>query len=421
MTVARRRRLPRWILGTSCIVLVALGAFAFSYLNRPKPQMAGIVELGPLPPGTQRDGLNLVIITLDTTRADRIGAYRGPHAAETPAFDRLAAEGVLFERAMTSAPLTLPAHATMFTGRFPPAHGMRDNGGFFLAPEATTLAERLKASGFRTGAFVGAFVLDSKWGLDQGFEHYVDDFDTTSSRLRTADAKIARTRGRSLADVQRRADQVVDRALPWLQDVSDERFFAWLHFYDAHAPYAPPEPYASKYAGRLYDGEVAFADAQIARVLAFLEERQLLDRTVVVVLADHGESLGEHDEGTHGFFIYEQATHTPFVIRAPFARTRGRRVADPVRTADLMPTVLDLLDVPPVTDPISGVTLAPLMTGDQLELGLDGYAEAMYPLHHYGWSSLRALRSGRFKLISFNHGSRSARACKPRCAISKPG
>ena len=202
--------------------LVAVGRF----LLTPDRQFAGAIDLGPLPHRVDRDRLNLVLVTLDTTRADRIGAYGGPNAADTPAFDRLAREGTLFERAMASAPLTLPSHATMFTGRFPPAHGLRDNGGFFLGPDAVTLAEQVRDAGLRTGAFVGAFVLDSKWGLDQGFEHYADDFD------------LSMARGGSLGSVQRPANEVVDLALPWLESVKHERFFAWLHFYDPHAPYA---------------------------------------------------------------------------------------------------------------------------------------------------------------------------------------
>jgi arylsulfatase A-like enzyme/Tfp pilus assembly protein PilF len=378
---------PKPIAGAFALASLAVAAFWLQFV--PRQHLAGDVQLGRLPRGIDRDRLSLIVVTLDTTRADRLGAYGGPHAAETPVFDRLAREGVLFGEAMTSAPLTLPAHATMFTGQFPPAHGLRDNGGFYLGPDALTLAERLREHGFRTGAFVGAFVLDSKWGLDQGFEHYADDFDLSRSR----------TRGMSLGSVQRRADQVVDLALPWLETVQNERYFAWLHFYDAHTPYAPPEPYASRYAGRPYDGEVAFADAQLGRVIDFLEQRGLLEKTVVAVLADHGESLGEHAEGTHGFFIYQGAAKTPFAIRAPFERTRARRVADPVRTADLLPTLLALLAVPAVESTIAGVSLVPLITGDRAELGLDGYAEAMYPLHHYGWSPLRALRAGRFKLI----------------------
>lgn len=345
-------------------------------------------SLGRLPAGVGRSALNLVVVTLDTTRADRMGAYRGPDAAETPVFDRLAGDGVLFEQAMTSAPLTLPAHSTMFTGGYPPQHGVRDNGGFFLDPSATTLAERLKGAGFHTGAFVGAYVLDSKWGLDQGFEQYVDDFD------------LSKVSGFSLGDVYRRADAVVDLALPWLERVKDERFFAWLHFYDAHAPYDPPEPFATRFRDRPYNGEVAFADTQLGRVVAFLDARGLLDRTVIAVLGDHGESLNEHDEGTHGFFVYETATHVPFLIRAPFSRTSGRRVGSVVRTADLTPTLLDLLGVAMESPAIPGRSVVPMMTGDTLDLALDGYAEAMYPLHHYGWSALTAIRSGAYKLIA---------------------
>ena len=378
---------PKPVLAALALSTLAVAAAWLQFV--PPNNQAGDVQLGRLSRGVDRDRLNLLVVTLDTTRADRIGAYGSPHAADTPVFDRIARDGVLFEEAMTSAPLTLPAHATMFTGQFPPAHGLRDNGGFYLAPEAITLAERLREHGFRTGAFVGAFVLDSKWGLDQGFEHYVDEFDLSRSR----------NRGMSLGSVQRRADEVVDLALPWLEKVQSERFFAWLHFYDAHTPYSPPEPYASRYADRPYDGEVAFADAQLGRVIDFLEQRGLLEKTIVAVLADHGESLGEHEEGTHGFFIYQAAAKAPFAIRAPFERTRQRRVVDPVRTADLLPTLLALLAVPSVESTISGVSLVALMTGDRTELGLDAYAEAMYPLHHYGWSPLRAFRAGRFKLI----------------------
>lgn len=381
-----RRLVP--LLGLTALLLLA-GGTVWRELVAPAHTAAAGVTLGALPRGVTRDRLNLVVVTLDTTRADRIGAYGRPTASSTPVFDRLAGDGVLFEQAMTSAPLTLPAHATMFTGHFPPQHGVRDNGGFFLDPSAITLAERLKARGYRTGAFVGAFVLDSKWGLDQGFDHYADDFD------------LSKVKALSLGNVQRRADQVVDLALPWLEAVRTEPFFAWLHFYDAHAPYEAPEPFATQYRGQPYNGEVAFADAQLGRVVAFLEERGLLDTTIVVVLGDHGESLGEHEEGTHGFFVYETATHVPFLMRAPFAATRGRRVPGLVRTADLTPTVLDLLGGAPAGGEAAapGRSLVALMTGAQADLGAEAYAEAMYPLHHYGWSALRAVRIGQYKLI----------------------
>ena len=375
------RRLA-WGLGVLAAIVMAGTGWFFTRAAR---QQANGIDLGRLPAGVSRDALNLIVITLDTTRADRMGAY-GATDVETPAFDRLAREGVLFEQTMAPAPLTLPAHASIFTGKFPPEHGARDNGGFFVGPEHETLAEVVKAGGFRTGGFVAAFVLDSKWGIDQGFETYVDDFDTV------------RPQGRSSGDIQRPANEVVDKALPWIDSVKDGRFFAWLHFYDPHTPYTPPEPFKTRYAGQPYNGEIAFMDSQIGRLVAFLEERGLLDRTVIAVVGDHGESLGEHGEDAHGFFIYEAVTRVPFLVWAPFEALRGRRVADPVRSIDLMPTTLALLGLP-MPAGTSGVSLIPLMAGAQAELGLEGYAEAMYPLHHYGWSDLRALRSGRYKLI----------------------
>lgn len=381
-------RVPRrrvWWWGLAGVVLTGfVGAGAWYLLAGPS-QKAGEIDLGSLPSGITREALNLVVVTLDTTRADFIGAY-GATTVKTPALDRLAREGTLFSQAMSSAPLTLPAHSSMFTGRFPPEHGVRDNGGFYLAPDQTTLAEMLKARGFATGAFIAAFVLDGKWGLDQGFDEYFDDFD------------ISERRGKSIGNIQRPGNEVVDKALPWIEDVKGSRFFAWIHLYDPHTPYDPPEPFKSEYPNQPYRGEIAFMDAQVGRVIAFLEERGLLDKTVVAVLGDHGESLGDHGEDSHGFFIYESVTHVPFIVRAPFSKTGPRRVDDPVRIVDLTPTVMDLIGEP-VPGGLSGRSLVPLMTGAVVELGLEGYAEAMYPLHHFGWSDLRALRSGRYKLI----------------------
>ena len=375
------RRSPRALWAAGFLALVAVAAAGW-WMWRRAPGGAG----GPSSAARGASpALNLVVITLDTTRADHLGAY-GAKDVETPALDRLAQDGVLFEQAMTTAPLTLPAHASILTGRFPPEHGVRDNGGFFLGPEQTTLAEMLAPLGVRTGGFVAAYVLDGKWGIGQGFETYVDDFDMSKSR------------GRSLGEIQRPANEVVDKALPWIESVKDQSFFAWLHFYDPHTPYAPPEPYRTRYKGRPYKGEIAFMDSQVGRVVEFLQSKGLLERTVIAVLGDHGESLGDHGEDAHGFFIYEAATRVPFIIRAPLESARGRRVADPVRTVDVVPTVLELLGLPPAA-PSAGKSLVPLMTGQAIELGLEGYAEAMYPLHHYGWSDLRAMRSGRFKVI----------------------
>jgi arylsulfatase A-like enzyme/Tfp pilus assembly protein PilF len=373
-----------WLVPMVLLAVAAAALAAWRLVPRDASTVTG-VKLGALPGGVARDRLNLVVVTLDTTRADRMGAY-GNQEIDTAAFDRIAREGVLFEQAVSVAPLTLPAHSSMFTGKFPPEHGVRDNGGFFLGPEQLTLAEVLKARGYRTGGFVGAYVLDSKWGINQGFDTYYDKFDL-------GDAKAV-----SIAGIQRPANDVVDQALPWLEASNGQPFFAWIHLYDAHSPYRPPEPFATRYKGRPYNGEIAFADSQVARVIAKLEALGVYERTVIMILGDHGESLGDHGEQAHGFFIYNSTTHVPFAIRTPFAATKGRHVADPVRSVDVMPTALDLLGIPAPRD-ISGVSLAPLLAGTQRELGLDAYSEALYPLHHYGWSDLKALRSGRYKVI----------------------
>jgi choline-sulfatase len=330
--------------------------------------------------------LNLLIVSLDTTRADRIHAY-GFQDIETPTLDRLASEGVLFRQAATAAPLTLPAHTTIFTSKVPPEHGVRDNGGFFVDPSETTLAEALRDRGFRTGAFVGAYVLDSKWGLDQGFDTYFDNFD------------LSKYRAISLGAIQRPANEVVDKALEWLTTVAGQRFFGWVHLYDPHTPYEPPEPFKSRYPGRPYLGEIAFTDSQVGRLVDFLRQRDLLDRTIIVVVGDHGESLDDHGEGSHGFFIYESVVRVPLIIRAPMKGAPSRQVADVVRTLDIAPTVAELLGVQKMASG-DGVSLVPLMTGATPELGLEAYSESTYPLYHYGWSDLRALRSGRFKLIA---------------------
>ncbi len=242
--------------------MAALSGAAWWYGTSQTVHSATGIDLGRPLEGVGPDGLNLLVITLDTARADRIGAY-GAAGVQTPAIDRLAREGVLFEQTTAPAPLTLPAHCSIFTGRLPAEHGVRDNGGFFLGPEQTTLARLLRARGFSTGAVVGAYVLDGKWGLNQGFDAYVDDFDLSTEEG-----------GLSIASVQRRGDEVVDRALPWLEKVRDKRFFAWLHFYDPHTPYDPPEPFKTRYATHPYNGEIAFVDAQVGRVIAFLEQQR---------------------------------------------------------------------------------------------------------------------------------------------------
>jgi choline-sulfatase len=342
--------------------------------------------LGHLPAGVRPADLNLLLVTLDTTRADRIHAY-GFDGVETPNLDRLAREGVLFEQAVSPAPLTLPAHSSIFTGTFPPAHGVRDNGGFFLDDRQITLAERLQSHGFTTGGFVGAYVLDHKWGIAQGFQTYFDDFD------------LSKYQSLSLGSVDRPGNEVADKALAWLDRTGSQRFFGWVHFYDAHSPYDPPEPFKSRYAGHPYVGEIAFVDSQVGRLLAYLDAHHLADRTIVVVMGDHGESLGEHGEGTHGFFVYQSTMRVPLLIRAPYDVMAGRRVADTVRSIDILPTALELLAVQS-SEQLEGSSVVPLMTGAKKELGLAAYSEAIYPRFHFGWSDLRALTSGRYKYVA---------------------
>jgi choline-sulfatase len=373
----------------SAVALLAIVAAAAAAWMRLVPRAVMSVNgqaLGHLPAGVRPADLNLLIVTLDTTRADRIHAY-GFDEIETPNLDRLAREGVLFEQAVSPAPLTLPAHSSIFTGTFPPAHGVRDNGGFFLDERETTIAERLQANGFTTGGFVGAYVLDHKWGIAQGFQTYFDDFD------------LSKYQSLSLGSVDRPGNEVADKALAWLDGVGSKRFFGWVHFYDAHSPYDPPEPFNSRYAGHPYIGEIAFVDSQVGRLLAYLDAHHLAERTVVIVMGDHGESLGEHGEATHGFFVYQATMHVPLLIRAPYDAMVGRRVADTVRSIDILPTALELLAVRS-SEPLEGTSVVPLMTGAKKELGLAAYSEAIYPRFHFGWSDLRALTSGRYKYVA---------------------
>jgi len=310
-------------------VALAVGCAA----DRPVTSPSGH-PLGRLPGGVAPDDLSVLLITLDTTRADRIGAY-GYRQIETPNLDRLAREGVLFEQAPASAPLTLPAHASMFTGKYPPAHGVRDNGGFYLADEQVVLAEIVQAEGLRTGGFVGSFVLDAKWGVAQGFDHYFDDFE------------LGDTVRLALNEIERPADEVTDAALAWLDEAPASRFFAWVHYYDPHSPYEPPDPWAERYRDRPYVGEIAWMDSQIGRLLSWLDGNDRTGNTVVLAIGDHGESLGEHGESGHGFFVYDAAIRVPFLLRAPYDTMRGRRIKDVVRAVDVAPTVLDLLGLDP--------------------------------------------------------------------------
>jgi arylsulfatase A-like enzyme/Tfp pilus assembly protein PilF len=328
---------------------------------------------------------NLLVITLDTIRTDRIGAY-GSAKARTPAIDGLARRGVLFEHCVAAAPLTLPSHTSLFTGTYPVFHGVRDNGDFVVPPDLTTLAELFQARGYRTGAFVGAFVLDSRWGLKKGFQTYADDFD-----LHQEDVV-------SIGDIRRPGNEVVDRALAWLRTSSSTPFFVWVHLYDPHAPYDPPSPFKEEYPSDPYSAEVAFADAQIGRLIRFLEESGEARRTMVVFAGDHGESLGEHGERGHGFFAYQQTLRVPFMVALPAAKSAGVRSPETVSLVDVFPTVAQLFGIP-IPAQAQGRSLEPLLFGQGAWSEKPQYAETYYAKLHYGWSPLTSIQERRYQFI----------------------
>ncbi|MEO8217881.1 MAG: sulfatase, partial [Acidobacteriota bacterium] len=250
-------------------------------------------------------GFNVVLITLDTMRADHIGAY-GAASPATPNLDALARSGVRFDQAMSAVPLTLPSHATILSGLLPLHHGLRNNGAGSFPGDRDTLAAMFSRGGYRTGAFVGSFVLDHRFGLERGFEVYDDQI----PRQPDTDHVMG-------VEAERPADAVVDRALSWLDGQDVRPFFVWIHLYDAHAPYAAPEPFRSRYSDTPYDGEVAWVDSQVGRVFADLQKRGWTNRTIVVVVGDHGESLGEHGELTHGLLLYQPTLRVPMIWSAP--------------------------------------------------------------------------------------------------------
>ena len=328
---------------------------------------------------------SFLLVTLDTTRADRIGAY-GYDAAETPALDALADRGVLFERAYTPAPITLPSHASMLTGLYPRTHGVRDNGRFVLAPETVLVSEVLREAGWRTAAFVGSFVLDARFGLDQGFETYA------GPAIHVSRPTLS----------ERPGNEVADDAIAWLTSLAPgERFFLWAHFFDPHAPYAPPAPWSERH-GDPYDAEIAFADAQLRRVVEAAQVRTAAADLVIAVAADHGESLGEHDEPTHGFLLYQATMRVPLILSGGrLGRLAGTRVTHPVSTADLAVTFLALAGIDPGALPDARVPpllsgSAALSPGDPKRLVL---LETLFPYHMMGWRGLIGLVHGDDKFI----------------------
>ena len=367
-----KKRLLIALASLTLIIFIILVAFFF---NR-RPNFARLKG---------KKDFNYILITLDTTRADRIGCY-GFKRIETPIIDFFASRGVKFERCYSQTPLTLPSHATIMTGTLPLFHGVRDNGGFILPPQLKTLAKLFKEKGYETGAFVAAYVLDSKWGLNQGFDYYLDKFDLSKFE------KI------SLGTVQRPANEVIDEVLPWLEKKKDKKFFIWIHLYDPHTPYEPPPPFDKIYAEHLYLGEIAFADSQLGRLWQYLEANNLTDNLFLIFASDHGESLGEHQEGSHGFFVYQGALHVPLIFVTPFQKLQGLISSQVVSLTDVMPTILDMAGMPIPTQ-VQGKSLLPIFFKPEKTSTNYAYSETFYPRFHYGWSELQSFQNEKYKLI----------------------
>ncbi len=338
-----------------------------------------------------RSGPPVLLITVDTLRADRLGCYGARHA-RTPAMDALAAEGVRFENAYAQVPMTLPSHAVILSGTYPMYNGVRDFTSPGLPPNIGIIAEAFRRQGYQTAAFVSAFVVDSTWGFGRGFETYDDHFDPRQFEIRNP------------GNVQRRADETIDRTLAWFEARSGAKsarpFFVWLHLFDPHSDYNPPEPFRSRYAGRLYDGEVAYTDSQLARLFAYLRKMGIYDRVLIVLLSDHGESLGEHGEDEHGFFIYNSTIRVPMIFKLPRGTGSPRVVTRPVGTVDVAPTLLQLARIrDPIRRQFQGANLGSLIQGKRPSGEPSVYAESYYPQNSFGWSPLRSITTRRSRYI----------------------
>ncbi len=322
----------------------------------------------------------IVLVSIDTLRADHLPAY-GYQKVRTPAIDALAKDGVVFDRAYAQVPLTLPSHVSILSGQLPFETGVRDNMGFTVKPDQRMLPGMLENRGFATGGFVSAYVLRAATGIAKGFGVYDD-------RLPAASPEVA------IGDVQRDGADTLAAAEKWVDGLTSPRFFLFIHFYEPHTPYTPPARYGQYLP---YDGEIAYADELVGRLIDSLRRRGLYDRALVILLSDHGEGLGDHGEEEHGLFLYSETIRVPLVVKLPGERDKGLRLAQPVEHIDLVPTILDLLHAPIPSD-LRGRSLVPLFDGGTIEdRGL--YAESLYARYHLGWSELYALTDGRYRFI----------------------
>jgi arylsulfatase A-like enzyme/Flp pilus assembly protein TadD len=370
------RKNKLFYLWTAAAAIAAAALLIYLFFVKPRAPVGGRRVV-------RRPGSNVLLITLDTTRPDRLGAYGYPKA-HTPEIDRLARGGVLFQNAYSPVPLTLPSHASILTGTYPLFHGVRNNGKYLLVPQAITLAEIFKSSGYATGAFVSSFILDSRVGLDQGFDYYGDRMDD-ASRIKNLES-------------ERRAESVYKDFEHWLEEDRDAPFFAWVHFFDPHFPYDPPEPFRSDpQLPDPYDGEIAYMDAYVGKTIRLIEEKGFLDSTVVILAGDHGEAFGEHKENGHTIFCYEENIRVPLIFFGPQFWPRGLSVPDRVGLIDILPTVLDLVRIS-IPDFVQGQSVIPLVEGRRAP-ERNFYFESLYSREVLGCAPLQGLLSGEFKFV----------------------
>jgi arylsulfatase A-like enzyme/tetratricopeptide (TPR) repeat protein len=364
-----RSKLTWWTTGT-VVAFATLVYFLAIKLGSDRVRLSGATSY------------NILLVTLDTTRADHLGCY-GHQPARTPNLDRLAREGVRFARVYCPAPLTLPSHCSIMTGLDPVAHGVHNNG-HDLPPGPKTLAEILKGYGYSTSAFVSSFSVDSRFGLDRGFDVYDDTF-RSELPFKTLNA-------------ERRAEETFARFSRWLESNGENRFFSWVHYYDPHWPYDPPSPYKEEFAGRPYDGEIAYMDRYVGALLDRLREKGILERTIVVVAGDHGEGLGDKVEIGHGIFLYEETLRVPFIIYNPAVFPHSRVIESQVRLGDLAPTILEIIGLKHETVGMKGQSLVAWLRGKSRK-DLDSLVESFYPRENFGWSEMVGLVSRRWKFI----------------------
>ena len=327
---------------------------------------------------------NVILVTIDTVRADHLGCY-GDKDVQTPTIDALGHDGIVFERAISQVPLTWPSHAAILTGLYPFQSGVQDFTGQPLDNRFRSVAQAFKQHGYATGAVVSAFVLDRSWGLARGFDYYDDAF--------APEAFISR----DLGLVDRRAGESVDLALSWLKKNPRRPFFFWLHLYDPHSPYDPPEPYRDQYQSHLYDGEIAYADHELGRLISWLKRNQLYDSSLILFLSDHGESLGQHGEHEHGFFVYNATVHIPLIVKPPSGHGfRPGRVSRPVETTAVAPT---LMQVAGIHDALEQQFLSHGLFETGAQADDAAYSETFYPFSSFGWSPLHALETSRYHYI----------------------